>query len=66
MFFVGLLALIALLVGGRVGWLYLRRAVSRACQRRLDRPSGPRVRAWMERQAAWSFDEAWKKMWTSE
>jgi hypothetical protein len=59
---VGLILLYAVI---RVGWLFVRRAFSRWCQRAsTNKP--PWLRPWMERQAAWSFDDAWKKLWAHD
>ncbi len=59
-----ILGLIVTYVLVRVGWLYLRRAISRFCARARCEEIPRALRGWVTRQAAWSFDEAWKKLWT--
>jgi hypothetical protein len=46
----------------RVGGLFVRRAFASWC-RRACAGKPPWLRGWMERQGAWSFDEAWKRLW---
>lgn len=58
-----ILGLIVFYVLLRVGWLYLRRYVARCCAR-ARREAIPRaLQGWVARQAEWSFDDAWKKLW---
>ena len=48
----------------RVSWLGFRQLVAALC--RLATPWAPApLRPWVERQAAWSFAAAWKKLWSS-
>ncbi len=49
----------------RVTWLLARLGVSAACRRLIERAPARR-HPWAERQAAWSFADAWRKLWSSE
>jgi hypothetical protein len=64
-FFVIGVSLIVSYVALRVGWLYLRRAIGAACKKR-EGTFPPWLAGWAARQAVWSFDAAWKKLWMLE
>jgi hypothetical protein len=59
----GLGLIVVAYVLARIGWLYIRRAVARSCLRAQRAGHAPWVQRWMDRQAAWSFAVAWKKLW---
>ena len=63
MLVVAILGLVLIYVLLHVVWLYLRLSISAACARRRPEECPRILRAWVARQAAWSFDEAWKKFW---